>query len=93
MKIRLLNSQDAETYFHIRLEGLKNVPEVFAATYVEEKDQPIEKYKNRFQSTNSFTFGAFEDGKLLGVVTLIKESLYKLRHRANIVAMYCKRSL
>ncbi|MBZ5752439.1 GNAT family N-acetyltransferase [Metabacillus rhizolycopersici] len=88
MEIKILKPTDAENYRRIRLEALQNSPEAFASSYEEEKDQPVEKYKNNFQSKDSFTFGAFESGKLVGVVTLVKEKLYKLRHRANIIAMY-----
>lgn len=89
MEIRQLNSKDAEKYLTIRHEALQNSPDAFASSYEEEKDQPVEKYKNRFQTPqNSFTFGAFEESQLVGVITLVKEQLFKLRHRANIVAMY-----
>ena len=46
------------------------------------------KYKERFQDTDSFTFGAFDDSKLVGVITLLTEKRIKLRHRTTIVAMY-----
>lgn len=89
MEIRQLNSKDAEKYLTIRHEALQNSPDAFASSYEEEKDQPVEKYKNRFQTPqNSFTFGTFEESQLVGVITLVKEQLFKLRHRANIVAMY-----
>ncbi|RCW62134.1 GNAT family N-acetyltransferase [Saliterribacillus persicus] len=91
MKIRQLNPTDAEEYLSIRLEALKDSPYAFASSYEEEKNQSAEKYKNRFDSpVSSFTFGAFEDSQLVGVVTLVKQQLFKLRHRASIVAMYIK---
>jgi ribosomal protein S18 acetylase RimI-like enzyme len=88
MEIRLLNPLDAENYLVIKLESLQNSPEAFASSYEEEKDQPVEKYKNRFESKDSFTFGAFEKAELVGVIILVKEKLFKLSHRANIIAMY-----
>ncbi|MGJ7922566.1 GNAT family N-acetyltransferase [Neobacillus sp. LXY-4] len=88
MEIRLLKPLDAEIYLRIRLEALKNSPEAFAASYQEEKNLSVEVYKNRFQAKDSFTFGAFDKGKLVGIITLVKEKRYKLRHRANIVGMY-----
>lgn len=91
MEIRELVPTDAEAYLFIRLEALKNSPDAFASSYEEEKDKPSDYYKSRFTApTNVFTFGAFEDSELIGVVTLVKEQLIKLRHRANIVAMYIK---
>ncbi|WP_088102966.1 GNAT family N-acetyltransferase [Halalkalibacter urbisdiaboli] len=91
MEIRQLNRIDAEEYLSIRLEALQNSPYAFASSYEEEKNQTAEKYKNRFETPiNTFTFGAFEESQLVGVVTLVKEQLLKLSHRANIVAMYIK---
>lgn len=88
MTIRRLNPLDAEAYLGKRLEGLKNTPEAFGSSYEEEKDHPVEKYKRKFQSNNSFTLGAFEDTQLVGVVTLVKEKLLKHQHKATIIAMY-----
>lgn len=86
--IRRLVEEDAEDYLALRLEALQNSPESFGSTYEEEKDQLADKYKTRFQSQESFTFGAFEDDLLVGIITLVKEPRIKLRHRTSIVAMY-----
>lgn len=88
MMIRRLVPQDAESYLTLRLKALQNSPESFGSTYEEEKDYSVDKYKIRFQSEDSFTFGAFEDGGLVGIITLVTEQRIKLRHRATIVAMY-----
>src|SRR4051812_11074877 len=88
MEIRELGPQDAKDYFQIRLEALYKNPEAFGSSYEEEKMQTADKYKDRFQGTDSFTFGAWEESKLVGVVTLLRENRLKLRHRATIVAMY-----
>lgn len=88
MDIRLLKPLDAEDYRNIRLEALQNNPESFGSSYEEEKENPLETYKSRFQSDESFTFGAFENEKLVGVATLVKENKLKLKHKANIFAMY-----
>lgn len=89
MKIRQLNSQDAQHYLNIRLEALQKNPEAFASSYEEEKNHSVDKYIDRFKySQDSFTFGALEGSELVGVVTLVREKVLKLRHRANIVAMY-----
>ncbi|MFE4762243.1 GNAT family N-acetyltransferase [Bacillus mycoides] len=91
MKIRQLNPTDAEKYLSIRLEALQDSPYAFASSYEEEKNQTAEKYKNRFSTpVNTFTFGAFEESQVVGIVTLIREQTLKLNHRANIVAMYIK---
>lgn len=88
MIVRLLNPTDAEAYQKVRLIALQNHPEVFASSYEEEKDRPAEFYGQRFQSEEAFTYGAFDNGILIGTVTLFIESKLKLKHRANIFAMY-----
>ena len=88
MEIRELGPQDAETYFQIRLEALSKNPEAFGSSYEEERKESADKYKDRFQATDSFTYGAFTNTKLAGVITLLTEKRMKLRHRSTIVAMY-----
>lgn len=88
MEIRELGLQDVEAYFQIRLEALSKNPEAFGSSYEEERKETADKYKDRFQSTDSFTYGAFDDTKLVGVITLLTEKRMKLKHRSTIVAMY-----
>jgi ribosomal protein S18 acetylase RimI-like enzyme len=88
MDIRLLKRLDAENYRNFRLEALQNNPESFGSSYEEEKENTLETYKSRFQSDESFTFGAFENEKLIGIVTLVKENKFKLKHKANIFSVY-----
>ncbi|KKK36702.1 acetyltransferase [Mesobacillus campisalis] len=88
MKIRKLVSMDASAYIELRLEALRDTPEAFSSSYEEEKDYPIEQTANRLDDVNSTTFGAFADGNLIGVVTLVPDTRIKIRHRAHIFAMY-----
>lgn len=88
MNIRLLTPNDSDAYRKMRLTALQKHPSAFASSYEEEKDRSAAFYGQRFQSEESFTFGAFEDEKLIGSVTLLKETKLKLKHRALIVAMY-----
>jgi RimJ/RimL family protein N-acetyltransferase len=91
LEIRQLDTDDAKNYLSIRLEALQNSPYAFASSYEEEKDNSAEKYSVRFAtSKSSITYGAFKDTKLVGVLTLVREQKMKLKHRANIVAMYVK---
>jgi ribosomal protein S18 acetylase RimI-like enzyme len=88
LQIRRLESNHAAIYRSLRLEALQGHPEAFGSSYEEEKEFPSETFENRLKEQNSFTFGAFENEKLIGVVTLVLEKKNKLKHRANIVAMY-----
>jgi RimJ/RimL family protein N-acetyltransferase len=88
MEVRVLEPTDAKDYQLIRLEALQMNPEAFAASYEEEKDYQLEHYEKRFRSEDSAHFGAFDNGQLVGVVSLVKETKLKFKHRANIFAMY-----
>ncbi|HEX5564189.1 MAG TPA: GNAT family N-acetyltransferase [Sporosarcina sp.] len=93
MEIRKLIPKDAEAYLKIRLQALQDCPEAFGSSFEEEKEDTAEKYRTRFSTHQPvITFGAFdEEEHLMGVVTLRREHLMKLKHRANVVAMYVKK--
>ncbi|UCZ53729.1 GNAT family N-acetyltransferase [Bacillus shivajii] len=88
MVIKILEPEDALIYREIRLEALKSVPEAFSSSYEEEKEYSLETFENRLNFEHFFTFGAFVEDELAGVVTLILETKPKTKHRANVVAMY-----
>ncbi|MBE1441643.1 GNAT family N-acetyltransferase [Paenibacillus sp. OAS669] len=90
MVIRKLTPADAERYRDIRLRSLKEHPDAFLTTYEVEITKPLETIRHNLQPTaDKFTLGAFSDeGELAGVVTLVRESNPKLRHKANLYAMY-----
>lgn len=88
MEIIELNSLHAEAYQHLRLEGLKKHPENFGASYDEELHYTIDDYSERITAHQSNVFGAFNNEKLIGIVTLFKESKLKMKHKAFIFGMY-----
>lgn len=92
MEIIQLEKKHAKIYHSLRLEALKNHPSYFAASYEEEGNASFKKYEERFKNPkNSYTFGAFMDGDLVGIITLIRMPMEKLNHRTSIVAMYTKK--
>jgi len=93
MEIRQVHAKDADKYQEIRLEALQTNPEAFASSYEEEKLFSLERFRSRLQDENSYTFGAYEQDKLIGVVSLVVEQKNKIKHRANIYAMYVKPNL
>jgi ribosomal protein S18 acetylase RimI-like enzyme len=90
MEIRILNSFDAESYWALRLEALQQNPEAFTTSYEEavKRENPVEQTARNLSTEENYTFGAFENEELIGVVTLLLEKAIQLRHRANIFAMY-----
>ncbi|MFS0671788.1 N-acetyltransferase family protein [Ornithinibacillus sp. 179-J 7C1 HS] len=89
MMIRLLDPTDAKQYATLRLEALKENPEAFSASFEEEseKENPIQLYEKRFSNTH-YNLGAFDEETLVGMVSLVPETKLKLKHKANIFAMY-----
>ncbi|GFN31774.1 GNAT family N-acetyltransferase [Paenibacillus xylaniclasticus] len=89
MEIRLLDSQDAGIYRELRLKSLKENAEAFLTTYEIEKEKPIEQLEQNLKVTEDrFTFGAFVDHELVGIVTFVREYHPKLRHKGNVYGMY-----
>lgn len=90
MEIRLLTPADATNYWALRLEALKNHPEAFLTSYEESviRNHAVEQTARNFTAEGNYTFGAFNQDELIGVVTLLQEERMKIRHRANIFAMY-----
>lgn len=90
MMIRLLGPADAKEYLELRLEALKENPEAFSSSYEEvvNRPNPVAQYEKSFGLADQYNFGAFENDRLIGMVTLLPETKEKLKHKANIVAMY-----
>lgn len=90
MEIKLLTPDDASAYWELRLEALQQSPEAFGTSYEEavQRINPIERVANNLQMEGNYTIGAFDQDKLVGMVTLSQESGLKMKHRANILAMY-----
>ncbi len=88
-KIRLLSCTDALAYRDIRLDGLLRNPEAFASTFEDERDRPLDWFRERI--TQSQIFGAMLAQGLVGVVGLRAHADAKQRHKAMIWGMYVRR--
>ncbi|KIL49116.1 GNAT family N-acetyltransferase [Jeotgalibacillus campisalis] len=83
-----LTIDHAKAYRDLRLQALLQNPEAFASSYEEEKELTVAAFEKRFESGDSYTFGAFIEEELIGTVTLIPHKKEKLKHKSDIVAMY-----
>ncbi|SOY49343.1 Acetyltransferase [Cupriavidus taiwanensis] len=89
MEIRLLTPADAAAFQALRLQGLAEAPEAFAASLEEEQDRPLEAVAGRLAaSEGKAVFGAFDGEALAGVVGVMREENAKHRHKAFIWGMY-----
>jgi RimJ/RimL family protein N-acetyltransferase len=91
MEIRRLTPADAAIYRALRLGGLREAQAAFAASYEEELAFSLSTYEGWLAAPpDRGTFGAFEDGALVGVVTLGRDTRQKLAHKAHILGLYVR---
>ncbi|WNR45349.1 GNAT family N-acetyltransferase [Paenibacillus roseipurpureus] len=90
MSIRVLEEHDAAIYQAVRLSGLSNNPEAFGSTYERELSFSLETVAERIKpSQDKFVLGAFDErGKLVGIVTFVRENGIKTAHKGNVFGMY-----
>ncbi len=88
MEIKIVTPNEAEIYKILRLEALLDTPDAFAVLHEDALNKPIEKTRAQLASEHSVTFGAYDTDKLIGNMTLARNPLPKMNHRASIVAVY-----
>ncbi|NOV25267.1 N-acetyltransferase [Cupriavidus necator] len=96
MEIRLLTPADAAAFHALRLQGLAEAPEAFAASLEEEQELAPEAVAQRLApSADKAMFGAFAPGAggdapggLVGMVGVMREPRRKHWHKASIFGMY-----
>ena len=92
MTIRRLTPADVSAYRRIRLRGLRECPAAFGSSYAEEVKRPRAAFAHRLAQTPArWTLGAFEAGRLVGVLSLVRETRAKEKHKAAIYGMYVER--
>ena len=89
-EVRILNAEDATAYQVVRLQSLQDHPEAFASSFEEEAQRTMEQVSQLLSSPSVTVFGAFEHGRLIGIVALIRNTRPKMQHRAAIGGMYVK---
>jgi ribosomal protein S18 acetylase RimI-like enzyme len=88
MHIRQLTDTDVEIYRALRLDSLRESPHAFTNSYEEFSQRTMDAITQQFRGHESFTLGAFEADRLVGMVGFYRESALKLRHKGYIVSMY-----
>jgi RimJ/RimL family protein N-acetyltransferase len=90
VEIRRLTEHDAESLWHFRLHALESEPSAFGEDPAEHRQSTVEQTARRLQSggDTNLVFGAFESGKLIGMVGLYRLDRIKRSHKAGIWGMF-----
>jgi len=92
VRIRTTKADDAAAYRDLRLEGLRDHPEVFGADYATSAARPIEYWQERMSigagGEHGVTYVADASGELIGMTALVRNDLAKTRHAGSIFGVY-----
>ncbi|HEV7553565.1 MAG TPA: N-acetyltransferase [Candidatus Angelobacter sp.] len=93
MNIRLLTPDDAEAFWHLRLEALRNDSASFADSAEEHLATTVETARERLVKNDpisNFVVGVFEYGHLSATAGFYRYAHNKERHKGHIWGVYVR---
>ena len=90
--IRSATIEDLLPYRELRLEALKNNPTAFGADYEESLNKPLSYWEGRVSANpdEQSMFVAEQNGQLIGMAGIFKNTSKKNNHTATIISVYVK---
>lgn len=85
IEVRALSAADAPAYREVRHATLSSDPQAFVTTAAEFAARPLENVAAQIApKDHAVTFGAFLNGELVGILSMVRETRPSIRHRADI---------
>ncbi len=90
MEIRVLVPADAAAYWEIRLEGLRDEPQAFGMSAAEFQETTVAGMEQRLREMPPLNFylGAFDNHRLVGIATFVRETRTKDSHKGHIYGVF-----
>ncbi|BFH64762.1 GNAT family N-acetyltransferase [Paenibacillus azoreducens] len=90
MHITNIQRGQADAFWKLRLEALKNHPEAFGSSYEEQVHTPVSEVESRInEEPDNYILGAFtEAGELVGMAGFRREQGMKVRHKGMVWGVY-----
>lgn len=88
MRISELDATHATAFRDLRLKGLREEPTSFGAAYEQEVQLPFSDFEKNLMQKNRIVFGAFEEERLIGMLTLQMTTQVKQAHIAELMGLY-----
>ncbi|MBO3759462.1 GNAT family N-acetyltransferase [Ciceribacter sp. L1K22] len=90
-RISRLGGEEGSDYRALRLEGLREHPEAFGASWEEEASQDAARFSMRLERGLVFGARSGTNGTLVGIIGLRVPTEEKMRHKASLWGFYVRR--